>query len=102
MVDVISEVQGLRERMVRIETMLEDIHRSVMGNGRQGLLEAVAEIRADTDHLKDGLAALKTDLDDRAPTRKQKNAMMAGGVTGAGAMFVWLLTEILPHIKLGT
>ncbi len=95
-----NEVLLIRERLVRTETMVSEMHKALLGNGREGLIETVAALKADHRNLRDAVEDLKTDLDDRAPTKKQKNVLMGAGGLGVASFFGWFLTEVLPYIKL--
>lgn len=95
-----NEVLLIRERVARVETMVTDMHRALLGNGREGLIETVAMLKADHRNLREAVEELKTDLDYRAPTRNQKNVLMGAGGLGIASFLGWFITEVLPNIKL--
>ena len=86
--------------LIETYTMVRDLHKTVFGNGREGLLEAMATVEADMRNMRNAHDNLREDFLAQVPTTKEKNFMKAGGGVGISAFVLWLVTEILPKIKL--
>lgn len=62
------------------------------GNGRPGMVEEFTI-------LKQEVREVQADLDARAPTRREKNTMIASAAGGAIALLGWIATELVPKLK---
>lgn len=62
------------------------------GNGKAGMVEEFGILKQNVKDVRD-------DLDARAPTRREKNTMIASAAGGAVALLGWLVTEVIPRLK---
>jgi hypothetical protein len=60
----------VHERVARIESKIEDIHKALMGNGRPGLIEEFAQVKGAVSLIKWGLGVV--------------------GLPGLGALILWI------------
>ena len=73
----------LERGMVRLETMMTDVHKSVMGNGRPGLIQDMAAAKADIAGLKNSVGVMTW---KKAPTVEIKNEIK----TESNSTLTWI------------
>ena len=77
----------------RIDVLVDRTDRILhLLDGRDGLVERVTALEVSVDDLKE-------DLDNRAPSKKEKRGLWVGAGTGMAAFVGYLLTDLLPKLK---
>lgn len=77
----------------RIDVLVDRTDRILkLLDGDHGLVERVTRLEVVVNDLAD-------ELDDRAPTKKEKRGLWVGAGTGMAAFIGYLLTDLLPKMK---
>lgn len=76
----------------RIDVLVDRTDRILkLLDGDHGLVERVTRLEVVVNDLAD-------ELDDRAPTKKEKRGLWVGAGTGMAAFIGYLLTDLLPKM----
>ena len=90
--DLDASVSVLMDRTDRILKILE-------GNGRPGLVAELSAAKQEMVGLRADVDRIEVELRERTPSRKEKATLITSAAAGAIALMGWLVTEILPHVK---
>lgn len=85
--------QSERDLLIEVHTIVTRLDKTVNGNGRPGLVQDQAALRADHESLAEEVHEIRS----LVPSRKEKAAGMAGvavaAVTSIGAIVVAVITK---------
>lgn len=84
----------------RIDVLVDRTDRILkLLDGDHGLVERVTRLEVEVKTVTSNLGELAEEINDRAPTKKEKRGMWVGAGTGMAAFIGYLLTDLLPKMK---